>query len=80
MFNKTYFDQLASNIEKEDYLNLTIIGPARTQARQMINGMTQAEIRESLKAYSVNYISALEAKIVSAIVRMKFDTLKIEWN
>lgn len=80
MFNKTHFNQLASNTEKEDYLNQFIIGPARTEARQTLAGMTQRETSDAFKAFDVHYLGALEAKMVSAIVMMTFDTYQIDWN
>lgn len=80
MFNKTHFNQLASNIEKEDYLNLTVIGPAKTEARKTLNSMTQRETSDAFKAFDVHYLGALEAKMSHAIVMMTFDTYQIDWN
>lgn len=80
MFDKNHFNQLTSNIEKEDYLNLTIIGPAKSKAIKLINGMTQAEISDSFKAYDVHYTGMLEARMVSEIVYLEFAKYQIEWN
>lgn len=80
MFNKTHFNQLTSNIEQEDYLNLTIIGPATTQVQQQVNAMTQAEKLEAFKTYDVHYESALKSRMVATIVRARFNLYGIKFN
>lgn len=78
MFNKSHFDQL-SNIEKEDYLRQTIITPATVQIKQQINGMTQEEKAEAMKIWNVQYLSALESRMIAKVVAMRFKLHKIEW-
>ena len=71
MFNKTHFNQL-TNIEKDDYLRLTIITPATKQIKKQINEMNQEERVEAMKIYNVNYMSALEARMIAKVVTIRF--------
>lgn len=79
MFDKTHFNQLTSNIEKEDYITRTIIAPATREAKKLVNSMTSKEVQESMRAYGVHYVNALEAKMVTELVNLKFNTYNIQW-
>jgi hypothetical protein len=78
MFNKQAYDNMSA-IQKDDYLNLMVIGPARMEAKRRISQMSSTELIDRCAGLAAGFRvpAMLEYCLMNEIVLEEFKELGI---